>query len=57
MSNAKIPPAVKYCWTIADQDIPSLFTAFQEQLGLKLESKKAPVEMFVIDHVERPNEN
>jgi uncharacterized protein (TIGR03435 family) len=35
-------------------DKPSIFTAVQEQLGLKLESTKAPVDVFVIDHVERP---
>ena len=36
---------------------PDLFTAFQEQLGLKLESTKAPAEVFVIDKVAKPTEN
>jgi uncharacterized protein (TIGR03435 family) len=35
-------------------DKPSIFTAVQEQLGLKLESTKAAVPVIVIDHVERP---
>jgi uncharacterized protein (TIGR03435 family) len=36
---------------------PSLFTVLEEQLGLKLEAIKAPVDLLVIDHVEKPSEN
>ncbi|HTW63974.1 MAG TPA: TIGR03435 family protein [Bryobacteraceae bacterium] len=36
---------------------PDLFTAIQQQLGLKLESTKAPVDVLVIDHVEMPSAN
>lgn len=36
---------------------PSLFTAVQEQLGLKLDSAKEPVQHLIIDHAERPSEN
>jgi uncharacterized protein (TIGR03435 family) len=36
---------------------PDIFAAFQQQLGLKLESTKAPVDVMVIDKVEKPSEN
>ena len=36
---------------------PDLYTAMQQQLGLKMESANAPVEVLVIDRVEKPTEN
>jgi uncharacterized protein (TIGR03435 family) len=41
----------------ADASFPNLYTALRDQLGWKLESRKAPVEILVIDHIERPSEN
>ena len=40
--------------SLPPSDSPALLTAFQEQLGLKLDSQRGPVEMLVIDHVEAP---
>ena len=47
---ADLPPA-------SDPSGPSIFTAIQEQLGLRLESARAPVEVLVIDSVQKPSEN
>jgi uncharacterized protein (TIGR03435 family) len=45
------PPAV------SATDGPSIFTALTEQLGLRLESKKGPVPVYVIEKIEKPGEN
>lgn len=41
----------------SDAGGPSIFTALQEQLGIRLESQKGTDDVFVIDHIERPEEN
>jgi uncharacterized protein (TIGR03435 family) len=41
----------------ADPNAPDMFTALREQLGLRLDSQRAPVNLLVIEHVERPTEN
>ena len=43
--------------TNPNADLPGLVTAIQEQLGLKLIPTKAPVQIWVIDHAEKPSEN
>ena len=40
-----------------DSPGPSIFTALQEQLGLRLESGKGPVDILIVDSVDRPSEN
>ena len=42
----------------SDSSLPSIFAALEEQMGLKLVSQMVPVEMLVVDHVDRvPTEN
>lgn len=41
----------------ADDNRASLFTALQEELGLKLEAQKGPVDVIVIDHIDQPSPN
>jgi uncharacterized protein (TIGR03435 family) len=49
---AQVPPGAEL--PAADPNTPDLFTAVQEQLGLKLEATKGPVEVLVVDSIERP---
>ena len=50
-----VPPGAAPSAT--DPNAPNLFTALQEQLGLKLDSQRGPVEVIVIDRIERPTPN
>ena len=48
------PPAVP---SATNNAAPNLFDAIEQQLGLKLQPEKTPVDVLVIDHVEKPSEN
>lgn len=57
-SGARVPGPPDDAGNAAAADSsPNIFTAIQEQLGLKLESGRGPVEVMVIDHVEKPSGN
>jgi uncharacterized protein (TIGR03435 family) len=55
MRYQRIPPRADA--SPSPDDSPSVFTAIQEQLGLKLEPDKTQAQVLVIDHIERPSEN
>ena len=55
LASAGPPPPNAPPPSAAIDDAPSLFTAVQEQLGLKLTPAKAPLDRLVIDHIERPD--
>ena len=50
--NGLLPPDVE-----PDPSGPTFLEALKEQLGLKLDSQKGPVDVIVVDHVEHPSEN
>jgi len=52
----KVPPPGDAGSDAADAP-PPLFTAIQEQIGLKLDAGKAPVKVLVLDRIEKPSEN
>jgi uncharacterized protein (TIGR03435 family) len=55
VGNAGVAPAGLPAGTLPlDPDAPNLFTAVQEQLGLKLENARAPLDVVVIDRLEKP---
>jgi uncharacterized protein (TIGR03435 family) len=54
---ANLPAGVPPPPPLNDDSPPDLFTAFQQQIGLKLESKKALVDVVIVDSVERPSDN
>ena len=49
---AKLPPPAENT-----NPPPNLYTAIQEQIGLKLDATKAPTDVIIIDHVQKPSEN
>jgi uncharacterized protein (TIGR03435 family) len=50
---------IKLRWSLDDREEkgPSLITAMQEQLGLRLEARKVPAKLVIIDQAEKPGEN
>jgi len=56
-ATSAIAPNGQTATASSDSSAPDLFTAVQEQLGLRLKAEKGPISVIVIDHVERPSGN
>ena len=56
-STPAMPPPPPDVAAALESKTPSILSALQEQLGLKLESMRGPVEVIVVDHAERPSSN
>jgi uncharacterized protein (TIGR03435 family) len=56
-STPAMPPPPPDVAAALESKTPSILSALQEQLGLKLESTRGPVEVIVVDHAERPSSN
>jgi uncharacterized protein (TIGR03435 family) len=52
--NTGVPPDAA---ALPDVSGPSIFDAVQEQLGLKLEASKGPIEFLVVGQIEKPSDN
>jgi len=44
-------------FTVEGSNLPELFAALREQIGLRLEAGKVPIDVIVVDHAEKPSEN